>query len=181
MHKRGFTSFMLIGYSVIAFISVMFLGMFIYGLGLVDGALSSLDFELGPNITFNGVYNDTLKQGIDAITDQADNMGVMLILGMVLVMILIGYFVGEEYKRLWIALDIVIIVVAFIAAIYIRVYFNDYVNANIIPLEIYADQLPQSSTLINKIPFMIPVIGGILILVTYVFRKEPEAFENRGY
>ena len=66
MDKKGAIVIQVIGFVFIAFFVVLFLGVFIYGLQIVDSAFTNLNFTIG-DVNSSAAYEDTLKQGIDAI------------------------------------------------------------------------------------------------------------------
>lgn len=159
----------------VMFFFVLTMGVFTYIAVTVDDAFESVDLNIS-GYTFNETYQDTLGLGVNAIIDQADMWGMFLLFGMVLLMIICGYFFNSNQK-LWIILEIFILVVTFIIAGVLQYTFNEAIHASSELLDIYSTQLEKSSTFILALPFIIPVIWLIMMIIVYG-RFKRKSFEE---
>lgn len=183
MDKKGMSLIPLLGYTFLAFFIVLFLGIFLYGLSLFDNAASGFNVIIGTQ-NFTEVYQQTTQQGVNAIFAIADVASLILLLGMIIVMVIVGYFWGDSTKKLWAILDLLIIIIAFIISVQLQGYFVDFINSDAFSgSTVFTSTLGKSSGLIVRLPYLIPVIGIIIMIVTYgLARKKPEsAFSDLGY
>ncbi len=183
--KKGLTGLMLIAYVFMSFFGILFLGIGLYSLGLFDDTMLELGEMIG-NISgqnFTQAYENTTQQGVNAIFSIADVVATLLLLGLALVMIFVGYQWGDESKRLWVIADILFIVGAFIIAVYLQIYFVEFVSGGIIDETVYTETLATSSGLIARLPFLVPTIGMLIMIVTYGLsrKKQQAAFSDLGY
>ena len=182
LDKKGMSLLSMIAFVFFAFFLVLFLGIFLYGLGIFDSLMSGFDITIGGQ-NFTEVYQETTQQGVDAIFAVADFSAVALLLGMTIVMMLVGYFWGEEKKRLWIIMDLLIMIVSFIIAVYLQNYFLDFVISGVIDSTIYTSDIPISSGLLSRLPYLVPIMGVLIMVATYGFSKKSEGatFSDLGY
>ena len=169
-NKRGVTALMLIPIIVLSFVLLTVLGVSIYAFSLADSLFQEVDFELG-NISYNETYNQSLGQGITAMRTtfpQIVSLGVLL--GMVIVMCIIGY-VSPKIGRLWILFDFFVIVVAEVFAVLISESFREFINSSQEFLTIYSTTLSASATFVLTLPISLPIIGGLIMLVTYSLNR----------
>lgn len=173
----------LVAYIFLAFFIVLFLGIGLYGLGLFDSAMSGLDLIIGSQ-NFTEVYQDTTQQGVNAILAIADIASLVVLFGMVIIMILIGYFWGDETKSLWAIVDFLIIIIAFVISVYLQNYFNDFITSEVLGSStVFTDTIPKSSRLMLSLPYLVPVIGILIMIVTYGInkKKENQTYSELGY
>lgn len=177
VYKKGFTSIMLIFFVFFAFFVVVFAGVTFYGMETFRDASNITDFQVG-NVSFSETYENTLGQGLETVISTLSTVSFALLLGMIIVMLIIG-FKTRDKNRLWVILDIFIIIVAFVTAVYISITFNSFINSNEIFLDIYSIDIQKSSAFLLNLPLVIAVVGGLIILATYIpfKRKEPNVLE----
>lgn len=179
-NKKGVTTLTLIVIIFVAFFMMIMLGILSYGMGQADEAFSDLNITIG-NTSFQTIYEQSLQQGLNSLettVPQIISTGVLI--GMVLVMIIIGYSTSKK-KYIWILLDIAIIIIAEILAVIIRSSFVDYMNTSPEILAVFRDILPQGAKFILNLPTLVPIMGAIMILATYMMtkeRKEEEQTDN---
>lgn len=174
-NKRGLTSLMVVFFIFIIFFVVLFLGIQAFWATKVNDAFSVIDFQIG-NVSFNETYNKTMAPGLDAIIDNSDTSGIILIFGMIVVMLIIGFKFSTS--RLWIILDIFVIAVAFAVAVYLSRAFNTFINSSPELLALFSTTLQTSSTLMLNLPFIIIIAGSLIMIVTYgILRKKEEFFK----
>ena len=163
---------MLIVLIFLGFFGVVIMGIFVYGANLVDQTFSSINIEIGSQ-NFTEVYDDTLGQGINAFLNSADNYGLGLLLGMVLLMVVIGYSFQERQKA-WFVLEFIVLIVSFIIAGIIQRAYVTVINSSTELLNIYSIDLVRSSTFILNLHIIIPVVWAFIMILVYgIFRKKP--------
>lgn len=183
MDKRGISLIPVLAFIFLAFFIVLFMGIGLYGLGLFDSAMSGLDLVIGSQ-NFTEVYQDTTQQGVNAVFAIADVASLIVIFGMVIIMMLIGYFWGDETKRLWAIFDIFVIIIAFVIAVYLQVYFNDFINSQVLGSStVFSDDIPKSSRVLLTLPYLVPIVGILIMIVTYGLnkKKENQTYSDIGY
>ncbi len=171
-NKRGVTAVTLIVLIFTCLVLMGILGVTTWTANLADESLSSIaDFNIG-NQSFQEVYNETLKPGLETASTtmpQIISMGTML--GMVILMMLIGYF-SAEIGRMWILLDIAFLIIAEAVASAVSSGFVDYMNSTPELLAIYSNNLSAGAAFVINLPLIIPPIGMLIMLATYIKVKK---------
>ncbi len=163
----------------LGFMGIVIMGIFVYGANLIDQTFTSMDIQIG-NVSFQEAYNDTLGIGINVILNSADNYGLGLLLGMI-ILIVISSFIFHEKQKVWIVLEFFILIVAFILAVTIQRTYNIVINSSTELLDIYSIDLINSSTFILNLPIIIPIVWAFIIILSYgLFRKKESLFGDIG-
>ncbi len=181
MNKAGkLNSVMIFVLLFLGFIGIIIMGIFVYGGNLVEKTFKSIDIIIGDQ-NFTEVYDETLGKGINSFLNSADNYGLGLLLGMVLLMAIISYAFSEKQKA-WIVLELLILIVAFIFAVMLQGAYNTVINSSTTLLDIYSIDLIKSSKFILNLPIIIPVVWAFIVILTYgVFKRPRRAGEDIGY
>jgi len=169
-------SLMLIISIFVIFFCIIFLGLITYTFITFNDVITEVDFNLTENLSFQETYNETLGVGINAVIDQADNWGIFLVFGMVIMMILCG-FVFRSNQKLWLILEIFILVTAFILAGVLQYTFNETIHSSDELLDVYSNNIQKSSTFMLYLPLIIVVIWFLVIIVAYS-RITPEKIQQ---
>lgn len=170
-NKKGYTTVMIIFATIIALAVIVGLATVSFGAGLIDETMTEINFDLG-NQSFGEEYNQTLKPALNSIEITGPKMmSIGIILGMVLVCLAIAYVTPNRHK-LWILLDVGVLIIAEIFAVAIRDMFRDNIM-NMSPefYNIFITTLSSGSKWILQMPIITPVIGVLMILVTYLIKK----------
>ena len=176
---KGMRALMLFVLIVLGVIGIFIMGIFVYGATLVDQTFSSLNVTIG-NVSFQESYNDTLGIGINAILDSADDYGMGLLLGMVL-LIVISSFIFHEKQKTWIVLELIILIVSFIFAVAMQRGYDTVINSSSVLLDIYSVDLVNSSTFILSLPVIVPIVWAFIVILSYgLFRKKESPFGDIG-
>ena len=171
---------MLIVLIFLGFFGILMMGIFVYGANLIDQTFSSIDLTIGDQ-NFTEVYDETLGKGINVFLDGADNYGLALLLGMVLLMAITSYTFSEKQK-VWIVAEFVILIIAFIFAGMIQGAYNTVINSSTTLLDIYSVDLIKSSKFILNLPIIIPVVWSFIVIITYgIFRRERRIGSDIGF
>ncbi len=171
-NKKGVTMVTLIVLIFTCLIVMGILGVTTWTASLADESLSSIgDFAIG-NQSFQEVYNQTLKPGLETASTtmpQIISMGVML--GMVILMMLVGYF-SAEIGRMWILVDIAFLIIAEAIASAVSAGFVSYINSTPELLAISSGTLSEGASFVINLPIIIPPIGMLIMLATYIKVKK---------
>lgn len=181
MGKAGkLKALMLIVFIFLGFFGILIMGIFVYGANLIDQTFSSIDLTIGDQ-NFTEVYDETLGKGVNAFLNSADNYGLFLLLGMILLMVITSYTFSEKQKT-WIVAEFVILIIAFIFAVMIQGAYNTVINSSTTLLDIYSVDMIKSSKFILNLPIIIPVVWAFIVILTYgIFRKGREVGRDLGY
>ena len=164
----------------LGFMGIIMMGIFVYGANLIDQTFSSIDVKIG-EVNFTEAYDDTLGKGITIFLDSADNYGLALLLGMVVLMIITSY-VFLEKQKVWIVAEFVILIIAFIFAVMVQGAYNTVINSSTILLDIYSIDLIKSSKFILNLPIIIPIVWAFIVILVYgLFRRDRRIGEDIGY
>ena len=151
-----------------------------WGFQMVDNQISQLDFQIG-NQSFNETYQTLVHPGMETLSisgPRAISIGTLI--GMVLVILFIGMKSGKR-SNLWIILDVCIIIIAEIIAVTIKFYFQNYIMTLTPELfNIFITTFSDSSKWILNLPTIIPTVGALLILATYILRRENKEEREGG-
>jgi len=181
MGKAGkLKALMLIVFIFLGFFGILIMGIFVYGANLVNQTFSSIDLTIGDQ-NFTEVYDETLGKGINAFLNSADNYGLFLLLGMILLMVITSYTFSERQKT-WIVAEFVILIIAFIFAVMIQGAYNTVINSSTTLLDIYSIDMIKSSKFILNLPIIIPIVWAFIVIITYgIFRRERRIGSDIGY
>jgi len=160
----------------VMFFSILTLGIFAYIAGTTNDLFQQIDFTI-ENRTFQGTYNETLGVGINAIQDNADIWGMCLLFGMVLLMIVCS-FTFSSNKKLLLIIDFVILIIIFIIGGIFQYTYNEFIHSSTEFLDVYSNDLEKSSTFILTLPFIIPVVWLIMMIITYGRFKKKDFEES---
>jgi len=165
MNKKGLATIELLGYLFAFFFIAIFLGLALYGFGLVDSVLDQ-DIDVG-QVNLAEANAIGFGRFADAFIKQGDTIGVILIFSMVILMFGSAYFFGSKYPRFFLVIDIFILVFAFILAVYLAQAYEIYLNAVSGIMTEYTEVIPKTSTFILNLPKWVGTIGAIMMILSY--------------
>lgn len=165
-NKKGLTTFMMIVVIFLGFFLVIMLGVVVYALVQVGDLFTQLDGLVIGNQSFEEVYDTTLGEGITAATNAFSILSILVVLGMLGVMIIVS--VNTKISRYWIVLDIMIIIFAFGFSTIIQSSYSTVINSSDALLDIFSDELNLASRFILNLPFIISIIGAVIMIFTYL-------------
>jgi hypothetical protein len=172
-NKKGFSTLMLFVFVIVGIVLLVLLGVVVYSFNLVDDSFSMINFTIG-NSSFQDVYNQTLQIGVTSLnTTMPALISTAVLLGMVLVMMLVGYNMAK-ISRLWMLLDIALIIGAEILAVAISDSFTTFINSSPEMLAIFSTTLSPSARYIINLPIIVPVVGALIMLTTYLTTTKKE-------
>lgn len=145
------------------FFFLIFYGITIAGFSLVNDALSQ-DVDVGAS-NLADVNDLTFGAITEALLNSADTIGIMIIFSMIVFMIFSAYFFGNNNK-LWIPVDILILLFVYIIAVYISNSYETIIHVGSV-FDVYIDTLPKSSSFMLNLPMYVPIIGALIMIVTY--------------
>lgn len=178
-NKAGkLNAFMLLVLVFLGFMGIIIMGIFIYGANLIDQSFSSVDLEIG-DVNFTEAYDDTLGIGVNVFLNSADNYGLALLLGMIVLMI-VSSFVFREKQKVWIVAEFVILIIAFIFAVTIQRAYDTVINSSTTLLDIYSIDLINSSKFILNLHIIVPIVWAFIIIISYGLFKKERTFSDLG-
>ena len=164
---------------VVIFIAIVFtliLGVFVYGADLIDTTFNSIDFSLG-DINFSDSYDDTLGQGINAFLNSADNWGIGLLLGMVVLMVLCAWVFRTD-QTLWMIGDFGILVVSVMLTVILQQAYDSTIRSSSALFDIFSNTMIMSSTFVLNLHIIVPIIWGFIVVISYGLLKKKSKFEE---
>ena len=171
--KKGLTGLLQVFFVFLIFFFIMYIGVQAYAVIQIDNLLSSVDFKIG-DVSFNETYNNTMALALDSIVDNSDNAGMILIFGMIVVMLIIGF--SFSTNRLWMVFDWFVIVVAFIIAVFLSRAFDTFIHTTPEILSIFSTELENSSRFMLNLPFVVIIVGLLVMILTYAILRKKEQF-----
>jgi len=147
----------------------IFLGVIVFMFNTVDAGLD-IDVDVG-QVNLAEVNNATFGRINDALTDNADTLGVMLLLSMCVLMLLNAYFFGAKHK-LFMIIDFFILVFAFIISVYLSQTYSYIINAGTNLSTIYINTIPKTSKFLLNLPTLTGTIGALMMIVSYAGLKK---------
>ena len=172
-------AFMIFVLIFLGFVAILMLGIFVYGANLVDQTMRSIDIQIG-EVNFTDSYNDTLAIGINSILDSADNFGLQLLFGMVILMV-ISAFIFQERQKVWIVAEFIILIIAFILAVSVQRAYDLVINSSTELLDIFTIDLVNSSKFILNLHIIVPIVWAFIVILSYsIFKKRESTFGDIG-
>ena len=169
-------SVMLLVAVFVMFFFALTLGIFTYVAVTVDDTFEDINFTIA-NTDFQTVYQDNLGIGLNSFIDNADTMGMFLLFGMMILMIICGYIFNSNSKLL-LVIDIVIFIIIFILAGILQFTYNEVIHSGTELLDIYSNNIEKTSTFMLLLPFVVPIIWLIMMIITYGRFKKKDFKES---
>lgn len=175
INKKGLSTIGIFPFIFYFFFIAIFLGITILIFNSVSEGLDH-DVYIG-QVNLAEINNQTFRQFEIALTDKADMLGIVLLLGMCLMLFMNAFLTGRNYPKLFMIIDIFIIIFAFILAVYISQIYETFINSTDILTDIYINNIPNASKFILNLPLIVSTLGVIIMILTYsqMNRKEREA------
>ena len=177
MNKKG-TS--IVWGLVIIFVSLLlaiFLGIAVYSFNLVNSILSQ-DVDIG-QVNLKNVSDSTFGQINTGMLNNADTIGIILLLGMCLLMIINGYYLGSKNPKLFFVIDIFLLALFFIPSIYVSQVYETFINSSTVFQDTFINTIPKVSKFILNLPQIIASVGVITMILSYAgIRRDDDI--NRG-
>lgn len=176
-NKKGSTTIGLISLMVVAFISLVVIGIIVFIWSTISTNLA-IDVAVG-QVNLANITAVTLTPLSNALLDNADLIAYSFLFGLIISMFTNAYFLRDTFHRLFIILDIIILVVVYIIAVYISYIYELLINATA-DFSVYVDYLPKASTLMLNLPVVISIVGVIVMIISYskLPRSEDEPILN---
>lgn len=162
----------------VALLFAIFLGLAVFGFNTANDVLS-IDVDIG-QVNLKTVSDATFGQINQGIINNADTIGIIFLLGMVLLMILNGFFLGSKMPKLFFVVDMFLLILFFIPAIYVSQVYEIFINSTPILSSTYIDILPKTSKFLLNLPEIIASAGIITMILSYsgLGKKEDEQSIN---
>lgn len=164
MNKRGVTTVRLFTFMAVILVGIIFLA--VYGLVFyyINDSLTN-NIAVG-NVTLNSVRASTFGQLTNAFLTNVDLLGMGLIFGMVIAMGINAYALRGKWPKIFIIFDIFILFFVYLMSVYLSNTYETLINASSY-LNIFTERLSNSSTFILKLPIITPIVGVIIMILSY--------------
>lgn len=178
-NKRGLGTVNMFIFIFAAFFMILFLGIVLFIFNQINAALD-IDVDIG-QVNLRDVNSETFGKINTGFVNNADVLGVMMLLGMSLLMILNGFFIGQKSPKIFLVIDILILVFVFITAVYLSQTYETFINSTSV-LDLYIDDLPKSSKFILNLPLFVGTLGALVMIFTYAgLNKERGELNVQGF
>lgn len=157
------------------FFFALFLGLSLFGFNQINDALD-VDIDIG-QVNLRTINNQTFGQINQGFVDNADLIGILVLLTMSVLMIFIGYFFGRDYPVLFFATDIIILIFAFIMSIYISQIYDLFIHSTDL-FELFIDDIPKTSKFVLNLPLIVGTIGALIMIFSYAGIRKKEGEVN---
>lgn len=164
MNKKAMAVFPLFLFIFAVFFIALFLGIGLFIFNQVNDVFDQ-DVDVG-KVNLQDINNLTFGKMNTGFIDNADLIGIMLLLMMSVLMIMNGFFIGSKYPKLFMVIDILILVFIFIASVYISQIYETFINSTVI-LDLYINDLPHTSTFVLNLPLIIGTLGALIMVFSY--------------
>ena len=174
MNKKGLSTFSLFLYVFVIFFGVIFLGLALFIFNQINDVLD-VDIDVG-QFNLRNVTAQTFGKINAGFADNADTIGVMLVLMMSFIMILNGFIVGSKFPKIFLVVDILILIFVFIVAVYLSQVYEIFINSTTL-LDVYINDIPNTSTFMLNLPLVIGTLGALIMIFSYagIRKKEYES------
>lgn len=172
-NKKGSSVFWGLIIIFVALLFAIFLGVTVYSFNLVNSVLSQ-DVDIG-QVNLKNVSDTTFGQINTGMINNADTIGIVFLLGMLLLMILNGYYVGSKNPKLFFVVDIFILALFFIPSIYVSQIYETFINSSTVFSDTFINIIPKTSKFILNLPVIMGTVGVITMIISYAgIRKDDE-------
>ena len=144
---------------------ILFIGVALYVHNTVTSELLSVTTPVGSE-NLSNITANTIGKINTAFLNQANLMGVLLLLGMVGGMIFGAYLSRGRSPMIFLVVDIILMIFAYVIATYLA---NAYETILIsLPFKsIFVENLNQASTFVLKLPLIVVITGVLIMIVSY--------------
>ena len=161
---------------VIIFSSLLiaiFLGVAVFAFDLVNDVLSE-DVDMG-QVNLKEISEATFGQINSGLLDNADTIGIIILLGMCLMMIINGYYIGSKNPKLFFVIDIFLLALFFIPSIYVSQIYETFINSSTVFQDTFINGIPNVSKFMLNLPTIIASVGVITMIISYAgIRKDDD-------
>lgn len=173
MNKKGTA---LVWGLVVVFASLLlgvFLGITVYSFNLINDVLSQ-DVDIG-QVNLKNVSDTTFGQINTGMINNADTIGIIILLGMCLLMIINGYYIGSKNPKLFFVIDIFLLALFFIPSVYVSQIYQTFITSSTVFQDTFINIIPKTSKFILNLPVIIASVGIITMILSYAgIRKDDE-------
>lgn len=177
MNTKGTSVMQFFAFIFFFLLAAMFIGLFLWGFNLVNDVLG-IDVDVG-QVNLKAVNDQTFGAINVAFVNNADTLGIVVLLSMCVFMILNGYMFGRDNEKLWIIVDIFILIFVFILAVYMSQVYEIFINSTELLRTVFVDDMPKTSKFMLNLPSIVGTVGALIMIATYTrIRREEEESIN---
>ena len=156
-----------------SFLIALFLGLAVYSFNLATTSLA-IDVDVG-QVNLQNVTNSTMGRINTGIINNADTIGVVMLMGMCVLMIFMGYYFGSKSPKIMLVADIFILALFFVPAIYVSQLYETFINASTPFASTFISVIPKTSKFMLNLPKIIASVGVITMIISYAgIRRDDE-------
>ncbi len=163
-NKKGMATIGIFIFIFAAFFIAIFLGITLFIFNQINDVLD-IDVDVG-QVNLKDINAQTFGQINTGFINNADIIGMMILLSMCLLMILNGFFLGSKFPKLFFILDIFILVFVFITAVYLSQTYEIFINSTSV-LDLYINDIPNTSKFILNLPLIVGTLGALIMIFSY--------------
>lgn len=173
MNKKG--SAVIWGFIIIfaSLLFAIFLGLAVFSFNQVNEVLSQ-DVDIG-QVNLKTISDTTFGKINTGLLNNADTIGIIMLLSMCLMMIFNGYYVGSKNPKIFFVIDIFLLALFFIPSIYVAQIYETFINSTSLLSDTYINTIPKVSKFMLNLPVIIATIGVITMILSYAgIRRDDE-------
>lgn len=149
----------------VALLFAIFLGLTVYSFSIINDVLSQ-DVNIG-QVNLAEVTGYTFGQITTGMLNNADTIGVIFLIGMLLLMMMNGYYVASKNPKLFFIIDIFLLALFFIPAIYISQIYDTFIQSSTVFQSTFIDTIPKVSKFLLNLPVILATTGIITMILSY--------------
>jgi len=177
-NKKGSTVVWAFIIIFVALLVAIGLGVTVYSFNLVTQTIGQ-DVDIG-QVNLQEVTNSTLGQINTGMLTNADTIGIVFLLGMILLMVLNGYYIGSKNPKLFFVIDIFLLALFFIPSIYVSQVYETFINSATVFSDTFINTIPKTSKFILNLPVIIGTAGVLTMILSYAGIRKDEETEGDG-
>lgn len=169
-NKKGQTT-EVITFIIVAFISVLFIGLWIYAFGLISDSFIGLNTFAG-DVNLSEAAQNTFGQLNDAFKTQADYLALAILFGMILEIFIMNYFTRSH--PILFLVHLILTIVAIILSVYLSNIYETLLVGQPFSTVLISNMRITSSIMLN-LPIwatVVGLLGGVFLVIGYVRREK---------
>ena len=180
MNKKSIATGNLFLFIIVAFISVIILGCFLYAYNIVTFSLLESNVGGAGAVNLTDATEKTMGKINTAMLSHANLISIMFLFGMAFALIFAAYITRDRSPAIFLVVDILIILFAYILAVYISNAYETVLNS--MPFKsIFITNLSLATSFLLNLPRITVIIGALIMIVSYAAIPKTKEEEVAGY
>lgn len=173
INKKGSAVVFGIALIVVSFLVALFLGLTVYSFNLVNDVIS-IDVEVG-QVNLKNISDSTFGQINTSMLNNADTIGIVMLLGMCVLMMFNGYYLGSKSPKMFFVVDIFLLALFFVPSIYVSQVYSTFINSSTVLSDTFINIIPDTSKFILNLPEIVATVGVITMILSYAGIRKDDA------